>query len=181
LEIIVAIIKALFGLDEAEVPPPRPRRSRQPAVEGAAGKERRAPPQEAGPDRQTSLDDIFRQLFGDVPAEVERERESSPPPPPPPPFPPPIQPEQPVGKRRRRTPDPWVEAARKDIGIADPVQTPPPIQAAMAEPAADGADGKLNRRRPALVARLCGNPSELREAFVFSEIFGRPLAERRRD
>ncbi len=166
LDILVAIIEELTGTKK-KAPPPR-RHVRPPPP---------PPPQATGPVAQGTspeFDKMVKQFFG-IPddeeedeAEVEAEKIAPPPPPVRKPEPRPVRPAPALLAKTAVEPIPEPMSAFIDEPVyldnAVPMATPP-------------RSGKSTYGRD-LAAKLRGNPKVARDAFIYSEIFGPPLADR---
>ncbi|MDR2392519.1 MAG: hypothetical protein LBE84_12700 [Planctomycetota bacterium] len=174
MEIIILILKALLGLDTAEKAPPRPRRRRRAVVPDEQGSRHSSDPGET--ERPIGMEDIFTQIFGETAFGKEEQGGRSEPVlriPPQSPFAP--------GEPNRR---PWPEPASGDSTIPTaPTDSWPEgeaIEPIHPPPAIPGGEKPIDQSLPPSF-RLRGNPALAREAFIYSEIFGRPLAEGRRN
>lgn len=180
LDILVAIVEELFGVEKKNKA--KPRRDMRGGSGGAA------PGQ-----TQPNFDDFVKQLLGGGAPAAEsartEEEEYVPPPPPPPPVqrrqqPKPARPPKPrnAGKKSRQ-----VEEAYKLGGTLEPTAPPPELTGTLSaaqtmsslisEPLAQPRRDP-NPDMPDFVKRLRNNPAAAREAFVYAEIMGPPLADR---
>lgn len=169
LDILAEALIELFSPNKQKQPPPRRRApAAPPSEEGgwpeSSVDERRAMEREEESEsrRTMTLQDMVRQMAGMDEAPPPRPTRQRPP------------------QRRREQ-----SAQRKPAPQQPPaqVQAPRPASAA-AKPAPDATQKPTTRRGTQssgldFVARLKSNPDAAREAFVYSEIFGKPLGERR--
>ena len=183
LELLTAILEEIFGTKNKK-PAAQPRRQvRQSGSGGPTARQSADMDAEwSRPGQDTAredLQDVVRKLFGME--EQPQAREEAPPPPPPPPR---QQQQQRKQKQPRRTasvkPTPENLLPEATVEKAYQSWTPP------GEVSAPGLSGALAPARksaeaglpPDFVAKLRNNPRAAREAFVYQEIFGPPLADR---
>ena len=193
----------LLGLEDSTPPPPRRRLrpSRPGATRTERSPERRPTPasdagETSGP---ASLEDLIRRVF-EPETETAPETESPPAedvpsrPAPPHPSRPPDWPRLSETGRLRADGRNVPPRTVPEVIAANPVKTPPmPLEAALSERvplrppeeaeavASKSASAPLSGVKTlpsALALRLRRNPAAARDAFIYAEIFGRPLADR---
>lgn len=177
LEMLLEALAEIFGIETR--PPQKRRREGDGRDAPRRSSARRTPArEEAGPAARTpaepedevlTLGELFGKFFG-----METTGKKRPPPPedepaePEVPAPPP--PARAAGRRGGRKSRP---AGDGTIAAAPVYAPPPPVR-----PSAPASDAEPETPASQLAARLRGNPDAAREAFIYAEIFGRPVGER---
>ena len=170
LDFLMAVIEELFGQKRPQAQPRRRVRtasdsqpSEAPPARRGAGSPRQWPEPPEAENPQPSLEDMMRRFFGSEEDAEEGEAKSAEAAPAP--LPPPARPRPPAA------------AASEDPDLK-PVYGETPRLAGQKAAETGAAAPAPARAVPEFAARLRSNPAAARQAFVYAEIFGPPLANR---
>lgn len=172
LDIILALIELITG-EKQKQPPPRRNRQAHPQgrpqqQSGDPFRREQTPAANAGQPQEEalSIEDVIRRLTG------QQEEEAEPAPPPPQRRRPPPATRQQPGRGQRPQ---QVRSRPAPAAPAKPAAVPVTTRGEQTQPARNAAERSTASD---FVAELRNDPNAARRAFIYSEIFGKPLADR---